>query len=259
MPTDFKLPSLGENITSGDVVSVLVKEGDEIDANQGVLEIETDKAVVEVPAPSAGTVAKIYVKKGQTVKVGEPLIALEAKGGAAEAKQPAKPQEPAKAAAAAPAKTQQQAAPQPAKPQPSGQAKPQQPASKPKPAPAAEAPAGRTPAAGQNGGAGHRAPVPEAEEPEAHRLAAPAGPSTRRLARELGVDINRIPGTGPGGRITREDVVAAVRHTTTHMPAAGKTSHISNLPEGVEGHDNWGVTSRTQLSRIRKTIAANMV
>src|ERR1700685_792964 len=85
MATDFKLPPLGENISSGDVVSVLVNEGDEIQVNKGVREIETDKAVVEVPSSTAGKVSKIYVRKGQTVKIGDPLISIEA-GAAAESK-----------------------------------------------------------------------------------------------------------------------------------------------------------------------------
>jgi pyruvate dehydrogenase E2 component (dihydrolipoamide acetyltransferase) len=255
MPTDFKLPALGENITSGDIVSILVSEGDDIQANQGVLEIETGKAVVEVPAPSAGKVAKVYVKKGQTVKVGEPLISLEGKAGAVEDKKAQKPKEAAPAQAAAQAKAEPAARPQPAKPP----AKPQAATARPEPARMAE-PAARGPAAGSNGGAGRHAPVEEeADEPEQQRLAAPAGPSTRRLARELGVDINHIRGTGPGGRITREDVVASVRNTTSQMPSGGKSSHIGNLPDGVEGRDNWGRTQRAPLTRIRKTIAANMV
>ena len=70
MNIDFKLPELGENVHSGDVVNVLVTEGDTIAANDGVIELETDKAVVEIPCPHAGRVAKLLVKKGDTVKVG---------------------------------------------------------------------------------------------------------------------------------------------------------------------------------------------
>ena len=80
MATEFKLPELGENITSGDVVNVLVKEGDQIEANQGVVELETDKAVIEVPAPHAGKVTKVHVQKKQTVEVGQPLISIETDG-----------------------------------------------------------------------------------------------------------------------------------------------------------------------------------
>ena len=74
MNVDFKLPALGENVAGGDVVSVLVREGDVIAANDGVLEIETDKAVVEIPCPHAGKITKVRVGKGQAVKVGQPVL-----------------------------------------------------------------------------------------------------------------------------------------------------------------------------------------
>ncbi len=77
MNIDFNLPELGENIESGDIVNVLVHEGDMIAVNDGVLEMETDKAVVEIPCPYGGKVAKIHVKKGQTVKVGQTLLTVE--------------------------------------------------------------------------------------------------------------------------------------------------------------------------------------
>ena len=108
MATEFKLPDLGENIHSGDIVSLLVKEGDSIKPQQDVIEIETDKAVIPVPCSIGGKVSKIHVKPGQTVKIGEVLLTLEGatkdvvaggKPPAAPAKQPAKA-EPAKPAAA---------------------------------------------------------------------------------------------------------------------------------------------------------------
>ena len=247
MATDFKLPPLGENISSGDVVSVLVNEGDEIQANQGVLEIETDKAVVEVPCSAAGKVSKIYVKKGQTVKIGDPLITAvgsrAARGGRIEA---------GRRSQARHRRTSRQSA---------------------------GTQAGREKARAGSGGQGLRpvAPSPLAassngvrllvslrsknrtEEPARARCAqAAAGPSTRRLARELGVDISHIQGTGPSGRITREDVVAAVRHSTAQSSSGSKAGK-SHLPEGVESRDNWGLISRQPMPRIRKTIAANMV
>ncbi len=77
MNVEFKLPELGENIESGDVVRLLVREGDVIAGNDGVIELETEKAVVEIPCPTAGKIAKIYVTKGQTIKVGELVLSLE--------------------------------------------------------------------------------------------------------------------------------------------------------------------------------------
>ena len=113
MAIDFKLPSLGENIDAGDIVSVLVQEGDMIQANQNVFEVETGKATVELPCPHAGKITKIHVKQGQSVPVGEVLLSLDAAAAeAAPAKPAAKPAAPAEAKpAAAPAKA---AAPKPA-------------------------------------------------------------------------------------------------------------------------------------------------
>jgi pyruvate dehydrogenase E2 component (dihydrolipoamide acetyltransferase) len=253
MPTDFKLPDLGENISSGDIVSVLVNEGDDIKVDQGVIEIETGKATVEVPSSMAGKVTKVYVKAGQTIPIGEPLIAVEAAAGV-EAKATSKPAAPQ---AAAPAKPAPQAAPKPA-PAPAPKAPPVQ------QAPVAEAAPPPMAHSGSNGGS----PASSDEEDEGTGVASPAGPSTRRLARELGVDLHRVAGTGPGGRITRDDIVSSVRQTTSaaKAPAHAEPGHSqaavakksAATPDGVDGADNFGPIRQQPLSRIRKTIAANM-
>ena len=99
MNVDFKLPALGENVAGGDVVSVLVREGDVIAANDGVLEIETDKAVVEIPCPHAGKITKVLVTKGQTIQVGQPVLSMETESSPAEAPSAAAPAKPQAAAA----------------------------------------------------------------------------------------------------------------------------------------------------------------
>ncbi len=226
MATEFKLPDLGENIASGDVVTVFVAEGDVVKPGQALLEVETDKAVIEVPCPPGGMVAKVLVKKGDTVKVGQALVMLEA-AGAASGPKPAAP-------ASAPAAAAPKPAPQPAAPAP----KPAAPAAAPVAAPVAM-----------------QAAV-AVEEPPAVAAAAsvdPAGPAVRRLARELGVDLARVKGSGPSGRIVREDVIAAVRHASA--APAGRSRPESTSME----RDDWGPVRREQMSRMRKTIAANMV
>ena len=229
MATEFKLPDLGENIASGDVVTVFVSEGDVVKPGQALLEVETDKAVIEVPCPPGGRVASVLVKKGDTVKVGQTLVTLEAAGDApAAVKAPAKP---TPAPAAAPPEPKQAPVTVAAPPAPAPQ--PARPA--PVPEPAAES-------------------VPEPAPTSSAAKVEPAGPAVRRLARELGVDLARVRGTGPGGRILREDVVSAVRQgsaqsaATTAAAAAGGTQR-----------DDWGPVRREQLSRMRRTIAANMV
>lgn len=241
MPKDFKLPELGENIESGDIVSVLVKEGDDIAANQGVLEIETGKATVELPCPHAGRVSKIHVKAGQTVPVGGMLLTVDdggkeaaakpapakAKAGAKPAAKPAPPAEPESAPQAAAAPAAEEQAP-PVEPDPPAAADPA-PAAAEKPTKRAEAPAN----------------------------ASPAGPATRRLARELGVDLSRVTGSGPSGRITEEDVKKAVRESSASAPLQA-TKRGAALPNAVAAQDNWGPVQVQPLSKIRKTIAANM-
>lgn len=229
MAIEFKLPDLGENIASGDVVSVFVSPGDVLKPGQTLLEVETDKAVIEVPCPPGGVVSQVLVKKGDTVKVGQTLVVLDAGGAAA-----AKP-----AVASAPATPAPAAAP---KPVPAA-APPAVPAPAPVVAAAAPAPVAVAPAAAVE------------DTPVAAAVAVdPAGPAVRRLARELGVDLARVRGSGPAGRIVREDVIAAVRQaggqaTTAHARAAS----------GSTERDDWGPIRREQLSRMRKTIAANMV
>ena len=227
MSTEFKLPDLGENISSGDVVTVFVSEGDVIRPGQALLEVETDKAVIEVPCPPGGRIAQVLVKKGDTVKVGQTLVVLDAPGtpGAA------KPATPAVQPAAAPAAAVQPAA-APAAVQPAA-------ASRPQPV------------------------VAEAHEPPAAAATAtvdPAGPAVRRLARELGVDLARVKGSGPSGRIVREDVIAAVRQSSAQAAAPSRGgSRARPASGGGADRDDWGPVRREQLSRMRKTIAANMV
>ena len=228
MATEFKLPDLGENIASGDVVTVFVSPGDVVKPGQALLEVETDKAVIEVPCPPGGRIASVLVKKGDTVKVGQALVTLDAAGSSAAVAAPAK---------AAPVATAPAAAPAAAK-SPAPVAAPAQPAvvaAPPKPQPVVAA-----------------QPAPE---PVATATVEPAGPAVRRLARELGVDLARVRGSGPGGRIVREDVVAAVRQASSQAPASRARAGESTATE----RDDWGPIRREQMSRMRKTIAANMV
>jgi len=212
MSIDFKLPELGENITSGDIVTILVHEGDQIAANDGVVELETEKAVVEIPCPHAGKISKIHVKKGDTVKVGQTLLTLE----------------PDTETAVAPA--------------------------------AVEAPRTKAPTS---------AVAPPAKEKEAEDTGLlPAGPAVRRLARELGVELRQVRGSGPRGRITTEDVQAVAGDAATPPAGAPATTGerkpeplpvaAAVVPPGEPGQDTWGPVRRERMPRIRRTIAEQM-
>ena len=222
MATEFTLPDLGENITSGDVVSVLVKAGDVVEPGQSVLEVETDKAVIEVPCPPGGVVQEVLVKKGETVNVGQALLSL-----GSSTSQPAEK-------SAEPVKQQSVESSQPS-------AVVEQPVVE-QPVAAASAPASIVAANGE-----------ATDEALPSETVKPAGPAVRRLARELGVDLGSVSGSGPSGRIIREDVVASVRRSGVQS-----ASNSQAVRPGGE-QDDWGPIHREQMSRMRKTIATNMV
>jgi 2-oxoglutarate dehydrogenase E2 component (dihydrolipoamide succinyltransferase) len=190
MSTTIRMPALGESVVEGTVGKWLVKEGQRVEKDQAVVEILTDKADSEVPAPEAGTVTKLLVHEGDVVAVGDALCEVDA-GSAA--------REPAKAARADERKAAR-AAPEKASPAESPRQAPAQP-----PARAAAGSAAAQPeengAQGQPGAAGNGNGRPS--EP------APSSPSVRKLARERGVDLQQLAGSGEGGRVTREDVMRA--------------------------------------------------
>src|SRR5580765_5436184 len=196
MATDFTLPELGENIDAGDVLRVLVKPGDTVAKDQPVLELETDKATIEVPSTVAGQVKEIKVKAGDKVKVGQAILTVD-NGGAPVEKSDAKPAEPARAPESAKAPEQPRAA-EPARPSPA--AAPQASSSKDK-------------VVDFSRGSSRSAPEPAQTVPDLPL--APAAPSVRRMARELGVEIDQVPGSGPTGRISEEDVKSHAKKIVT--------------------------------------------
>ncbi len=228
----FELPELGEGIESGDVVNVLVTVGDKIAQDQPLIELETDKAVIEVPAPVDGVVQTIHVQMGEKAAVGQLIVTFETEvseaAAAAEPElQPEPEPEPAVSATAAPvAEPTPVTAPQTAPPPPV------QP-----PAPVAR-------------------PQPDA----AQRLPAAASPSVRRLAREVGVDINEVSGSGPGGRISVEDVKAHSRRLLTDTAAA--TGHRAAAPEPhavtLPDFTRWGEIEPQPMTSVRRATAEHL-
>ena len=193
MAKQFRFPDVGEGITEGEVVRWLVKEGDAVKADQTLAEIETDKAIVEMPSPYAGTVLKLHFKEKDIVKVGQVLVTIGEKGEAV-------PEAggPAVEAAVAPRQTE----------------------GGPPPAAAATAPAGGV----------------------------QATPRVRKLAQELGIDLAGVQGTGPGGRITEEDVKSA-----KEKPAEKK------LEIKIKSkYDLYGTLERIPLRGVRRATAKHM-
>jgi pyruvate dehydrogenase E2 component (dihydrolipoamide acetyltransferase) len=241
--TDFNLPELGENITAGDVLRVLVKPGDTLEKDQPVVELETDKATIEVPSSVAGTVKEVKVKAGDKVKVGQAILSVE-DGASASKPAEAKPAEP------------KAAEPKPAEPKPA-EPKPAEARSEPAPPPAApiESAPERQVGRAQNVvdiNRGARQPA----EPAAPELpAAPAAPSVRRTARELGVDINEVPGSGPSGRISVEDVKAHAKRLVESATTRGAGAPAAApLPD----FSRFGEIERQPMRAVRRKTAEHL-
>jgi pyruvate dehydrogenase E2 component (dihydrolipoamide acetyltransferase) len=227
MPFEFKLPDIGEGIHEGEIVKWLVKEGDIVREDQPMVEVMTDKATVEIPAPRAGKILKLNAKEGETVKVGSVLVIIEELS-------EAKP-EPQKTPPPAPPRHGEGSSPLPLR---EGDQ---------------EVRSEATAAAGA-------APPPPSPTPApAQRIL--ATPATRKLARELGVDIAQIQGTGPGGRVTDEDVrrFATARTAPSPTPSPAPTPPPPTAPAFAPGAV---VTDRREeripLRGIRKRIVEHM-
>jgi pyruvate dehydrogenase E2 component (dihydrolipoamide acetyltransferase) len=224
---DIRLPQVAEGADSGTVVKVLVNAGDLVALNQDLIEVETQKAVVSIPSPAAGQVLRVHVKEGDTVKVGQLLLSLSGEAGA-EA--------------------------------PVGK----EPETAPPPLPAAAAPASPGPppsAPSQVPAAAHGSPAFPVVNPDPV-----APPGLRKEARNLGIDLTRVRGTGRGGRIVLEDVrnyVAALQALAQRPPmvaAAAPTPASPPAPPKTPPVDfaRWGPVSRQALSPLRRTVSQRM-
>jgi len=237
--SEFKLPELGENISQGDLVRLMISPGSKVSEGQPVMELETDKAVIEVPSSVSGVVKDIKVKEGEKIKVGQVIFTLDVGPAVA---QPARartgPVEHVsgqhgarlafQAAIRAEGKTEEQALP------------PDQPHHV---VPAFSMPAQLGKVAGTE-----------------HRSAIPAAPHVRRLAREIGVDIYEVKGSGPGGRISEDDVKAyakaLVSAAATAVQAPPRAGHFAQpqLPD----FGKWGKIERVSMRGVRRKTAEHL-
>ncbi len=237
--SEFKLPELGENIDSGDLLRLMISPAARVSEGQPVMELETEKAVVEVPSTVSGVVREVKVKVGQKVKVGEVVFTLE--GGVAAEAEPARRHEPVEhisgqqaarlgfhLAMRAEGKTEEQALP------------PDQPQA---PTPGFSMPVQLAKVAGTE-----------------HRDPAPAAPHVRRLAREIGVDIHSVQGRGPGGRISEDDVKLCAKNALMVATAAA----ASQTPRGgfaepeLPDFAKWGKTERVSMRGVRRKTAEHL-
>ena len=235
-PWEFRLPELGENISEADVVRIMISPGMKVVAAQPIMELETEKAVVEVPSSVTGVVKEVRVRQGEKIHVGQVIFTLE---GGVEA-----PAEPPKhvpvehvsgqhgarlafqAAIRAEGKTEEQALP-PDQPQvrPSDFAMPKQ--------------------LDKVAGSEHREPVP-------------AAPHVRRLARELGIDIHDVKGSGPGGRISDDDVKAHSKSLLASATAAAQLPQVPLARPELPDFTKWGKVERVAMRGVRRKTAEHL-
>ena len=239
-PSEFKLPELGENISQGDLVRLMIAPGTRVSEGQPVMELETDKAVVEVPSSVGGVVKEVKVKEGEKIKVGQVIFTLEG-GAAAQAETARSRNAPVEhvtgqhgarlafqAAIRAEGKTEEQALP-PDQPQPAS--------------PVFSMPVQLGKVAGTE-----------------HRQAIPAAPHVRRFAREVGVDIYEVKGTGPGGRISEDDVKTYTKGrlsaAATAVQAPPRAGHFAQpqLPDFAK----WGKVERVSMRGVRRKTAEHL-
>jgi 2-oxoisovalerate dehydrogenase E2 component (dihydrolipoyl transacylase) len=260
MNKEFKLPDVGEGLTEADIVAWHVKPGDTIEDGQVIVEIETAKAVVELPSPYSGTVTGLLVSEGETVDVGTPIITVDVAGA-----------DGAASPAAAEPGTAQPAAAEPAAAPPAAGEQPDQPARQPvlvgygvKPGSTTRRPRKKPPTRPGSYPSSPSMPVaggPPATPPPSAAAGPPvrafAKPPVRKLARDLGVDLTALTGSGPEGSVTREDVQRAAGEATVR---SGDTAAVP----GADGHAHATASPREAEKRIpvrgvRKHTAAAMV
>lgn len=218
MSTEFKLPPLGENIFSGTIVKLLVHAGDKVKAEQPLFELETGKATIEIPSPVEGIIKEMSLQPGDEIHVGDTVTVIETVEDGAAAKETRPP------------------------------------------LPAPDLPTAKTPAPVQTEAKKQKTAPPVAvvppspEKSSAAVIDVPASPAIRRLAREIGVDITKVTGSGPSGRITEEDVKALAKKILTTLPTGIPPLEQMSLPD----FSKWGKIERQAMSTIRRKTAEHM-
>jgi pyruvate dehydrogenase E2 component (dihydrolipoamide acetyltransferase) len=219
---EFKLPELGENIETAEIIKVLVSKGDKVEIDQILFEIETDKATVEVPSEFSGIIKEVNVKDGDTAKVGDVVLIVET-GDIKESKQetiepPVKKEEPAKE------KIEET----------TNQESDKHPTST------------------------DSISVDLARKKSFASKIAPAAPTVRRFAREIGIDINEVSGSGPSGRISIDDVKAFAKTINQKLNSSGGSMPVGIKREALPDFSKWGKIKKEPMSNVRKKTAEHL-
>lgn len=285
MAIEFKLPDLGEGIDSAEVVRVLVSDGDSVQENQPVLEVEAEKAALEVPSAVAGQVSEVHVKEGDTVRIGQTILSLEAgpeagdgrrvgareEGGEGKPPEAREPERKRPAVEEAPEREKRPEGTRAEAGEAVAEEKPEEEAARKMPEAEAAEPTPATGAAEARQASGVHAQRAPAEE----REAVAAAPSVRQLARESGVDIAEVRGSGPGGRISIDDVKEHARQRGIALPEEAPKKAPKEAPKEAppppparaerphpEGarpdFEKFGSIYREPINSVRRTMARQM-
>jgi pyruvate dehydrogenase E2 component (dihydrolipoamide acetyltransferase) len=254
MTHEIRIPEVSEGVVEGTVVDIAVAIGDDVEEDQTLLELETDKAVIAIPSPVAGKITEIKVSQGDSVPVGAVIMMVESAG--------EKPSE----AEIADREADERPEPAPA----------EEPELEPalEPAPAEEPEPGDVSVRKSETAANPEAPATAAQDVSREDVdlspvrrgdrVAPAAPSVRRMARDLGVDIYQVQGTGPGGRISQTDVRSFVRDTMQRITGGGPAPVVHGEFPGLHAQrplpdfSRWGRVTRESLTRVRELTADAM-
>ncbi|CAH9017784.1 2-oxo acid dehydrogenase subunit E2 [Candidatus Nitrosacidococcus sp. I8] len=234
MASEFKIPELGENVESGDVAKILVSVGDFLEVDQPVLELETDKAVVEIPSSIRGKVKEIHIKTGDQISIGQTVLTVE-EGSSAE-KSKAAPEPTPTPNDASVKETQEPTPPQSIEQEQTLSVPELVSSTKPESSLVA---------------------VKQETAVNSNIIPVPATPSVRRLARELGVDIHQISGSGSGGRISAEDIKLYVHGQLSGRSQPSISASSITLPP-LPQFERWGAIRRESISKIRDKTAEHM-
>lgn len=230
MILDVSIPNIGENVESGTVVSILVSVGDTIEKDDGIIEFETEKALVEIPAPERGKVVEILVEKGDELRVGDVIARLETESVSSNATKEKSTDQTTDAPVPPPKKIEAQK-PAEAKLESSASAEPS---------------------------VAKEQDTPKPQKPESSGIPVPAAPSIRRLARELGIDIQQVPGSGPGGRITETDVKAYAKKRLSSFETDEAAAFTAPLEMELPDFSQWGAVKTFDMTTVRRITAESM-
>ena len=246
MSKDYKLEDPGEGITEAEVVEVMVSEGDEVKDGDPLLTVETDKAANEIPANFNGTIESVKVKEGETIKVGQVLVTYNDGSGDDSEEEPDKE---SKESEASDQETEKEDKDDEKNEKKSGKADKKK---EKKEKPEEQSTSEEDEADADQGKEESAEKANESESTDSDR-SVPAAPATRQLARELHVDLHQVEGSGPGGRVTKEDV-----EQFSEEAASRESSRARSKAPKLPDFSQWGTVRREPLSAIRQAIARNM-